>query len=297
MSSWHVRSPRWFFLRVTPWIISLALFGVGVWPVAAQTPTAEPTPSSSTDEAPTPITLPSVIPTSASGTPQPPANSAGLPVPPDLPQSAPPGSEEKGSASKPLGTDPNVDLLGLELSGNDYEIYYLEMTAHYLLQSAVMAQSACLVRTIHSELSDKCQEISITRTQQIQQITGWLKDWYQIDFKLEWNKLDKAFVNSLARMQPAQMETGFLVQMPVQQAMGVETAQVCLKKAAHPELIQWCQDLMNRQTADAQQLNNWLSEWYGPYYLYFQGTQVSRIWNKLRDALFYHNSYPQAAHS
>jgi uncharacterized protein (DUF305 family) len=285
MSPWHVRLPRWFFQWVTACIFSLALLGVGGWPIFAQTPTPEPSQYPSTAEAPSPTVLPSLLPTGAGGTPQPPANSAGLPVPPDLPQAA------------SSGPNPDVDLLGLALNGDNYEIYYLEMTAHYLLQSAVMAQSACLVRTLHQELSNKCQEISTTRSMQIQKITGWLKDWYQIDFKLGWNKLDKAFVDRLARMRPAQMEISFLVQMPVQQAMGVETAQVCLQRAAHPELIQWCQDLVNRQTADTHQLNNWLSAWYGPYYLYFQGTQVRRIWNDLRAALFYHNSYPRPAPS
>jgi len=66
--------------------------------------------------------------------------------------------------------------------------------------------------------------------------------------------------------QQAKFEVRFMENMIDHHAMAVMMAQMCLQKATHPELRQMCQNIISSQSAEIQQMQSWLSQWYGVSY-------------------------------
>lgn len=63
--------------------------------------------------------------------------------------------------------------------------------------------------------------------------------------------------------QEARFETEFLKNMIDHHAMAVRMAQTCVNKATHDELRQMCQSIVDSQSAQIEQMQSWLQDWYG----------------------------------
>lgn len=66
--------------------------------------------------------------------------------------------------------------------------------------------------------------------------------------------------------QAAKYEIRFMENMIDHHAMAIMMAEMCLEMAVHPELISTCQDIIVAQTQEIQQMQTWLSDWYGIAY-------------------------------
>lgn len=63
--------------------------------------------------------------------------------------------------------------------------------------------------------------------------------------------------------QAARFEADFLVDMIDHHAMAVMMAQMCVDKAVHPELVATCESIVATQSAQIEQMQAWLVDWYG----------------------------------
>lgn len=63
------------------------------------------------------------------------------------------------------------------LSGREFEIAFLTMMVEHHRQ-AVRESDQCLRRATHAELKELCQNIHTTQQAEIQQMKGWLCQWY-----------------------------------------------------------------------------------------------------------------------
>ena len=66
--------------------------------------------------------------------------------------------------------------------------------------------------------------------------------------------------------QTAKYEIRFMENMIDHHAMAVMMAEMCLEKAVHPELISTCQNIIATQSQEIQEMQSWLSDWYGISY-------------------------------
>lgn len=64
----------------------------------------------------------------------------------------------------------------------------------------------------------------------------------------------------------ARWEVKFLEDMIDHHMMAVMTAEVCVENAVHEELRQLCEQIIAAQTAEIEQMQQWLSAWYGISY-------------------------------
>ena len=64
----------------------------------------------------------------------------------------------------------------------------------------------------------------------------------------------------------ARYEIDFMQDMIDHHAMAVMMAEMCFDKAIHKELRRLCQDIIAAQTAEIEQMQAWLQEWYGISY-------------------------------
>lgn len=60
----------------------------------------------------------------------------------------------------------------------------------------------------------------------------------------------------------AKFETDFMQKMIDHHNMATEMAKVCLQKAAHEELRGMCQNIIDSQTKEIQEMQSWLQSWY-----------------------------------
>jgi uncharacterized protein (DUF305 family) len=63
--------------------------------------------------------------------------------------------------------------------------------------------------------------------------------------------------------QTARFEVDFLIDMIDHHAMAVGLAETCLENATHEELSSLCQSILETQQQEIQQMQTWLSDWYG----------------------------------
>lgn len=61
----------------------------------------------------------------------------------------------------------------------------------------------------------------------------------------------------------AVFEIRFMTDMIDHHAMAVMTAELCLERAIHPELIATCEEIKEVQLEEIATLQTWLQEWYG----------------------------------
>lgn len=79
--------------------------------------------------------------------------------------------------------------------------------------------------------------------------------------------LQPAPANEPAPTQAATVfEVNFMTGMIHHHLMGVEMAEICLENAVTPELETLCHSIIEVQTAEAETMINWLSDWYGIEY-------------------------------
>lgn len=66
--------------------------------------------------------------------------------------------------------------------------------------------------------------------------------------------------------QTVRYEVDFLKDMIDHHAMAVMMAEDCVDKAVHAELAAMCEDIVAVQTAQIEQMQTWLQDWYGITY-------------------------------
>lgn len=66
--------------------------------------------------------------------------------------------------------------------------------------------------------------------------------------------------------QTARYEISFMQNMIDHHAMAVEMAELCLTRAIHEELRTTCESIITTQSREIEQMQTWLSEWYGITY-------------------------------
>ncbi len=64
----------------------------------------------------------------------------------------------------------------------------------------------------------------------------------------------------------AKYEQDFMMGMIDHHQMAIDMAEMCLEEAVHPELRSMCENIIATQSAEIQQMQSWLSDWYGVTY-------------------------------
>jgi uncharacterized protein (DUF305 family) len=74
--------------------------------------------------------------------------------------------------------------------------------------------------------------------------------------------------NSMPAPTPsaANYEQRFMMNMIDHHQMAIEMAELCLAKAVHAELRAMCENIIAAQSQEIEQMQQWLSDWYGVQY-------------------------------
>ena len=177
-----------------------------------------------------------------------------------------------GLATAALAHNPNgqVDPMNASLTplkGAEFEQSFLEqMIQHH--QSAIDMAKLVNDHTKRPELRQLAEKITTSQQQEIEKMTGWLKEWFKASPKPVANeaadKEMKMHMPMLTDKHDADFDKGFLQMMPQHHHMAVEMAEQVEKKGTHPELKELAAKMAKDQQAEIKQMKSWAQAWFGP---------------------------------
>ena len=139
--------------------------------------------------------------------------------------------------------------------------YMTNMIDHHHM--AIMMGEMAVEKAVHPELKQLGEDIVETQMAEIEQMQTWLKDWYGIEHEPRMTRGQQKQMDKLEAMSGSEFEIAFLKEMIPHHRMAVMMSIPVAGRATHVELRELAQDVITTQTAEIQQMQTWLKDWYG----------------------------------
>ena len=176
------------------------------------------------------------------------------------------------TATCAFGHDPNgkVDPMNASLTplkGAEFEQSFLEQMIQHHKSGIEMAKMVS-DHTKRAELRQFADKMIAAQQQEIEKMTGWLKEWFNASPKSVANeaadKEMKEHMPMLSGKKDADFDKAFLQMKPQHHHMAVEMAEQAEKKATHPELKEFAAKIAKDQKDEIKQMKSWAQTWFGP---------------------------------
>jgi uncharacterized protein (DUF305 family) len=153
------------------------------------------------------------------------------------------------------------------LQGAEFEQSYLQQMIQHHRSEIEMAKLVS-AHTKRAELQDFANKMISMQQQEIDQMTGWLKQWFNA-FPMDVanaaaDKEMKSHMSMLSDKRDADFDKAFLTTMPMHHHIAVEMAEQAEKKATHPEVKEFATKLAKDQKEEIKQMKSWAQSWFGP---------------------------------
>lgn len=129
-------------------------------------------------------------------------------------------------------------------------------------QMAIEMAELCLDRAVHRQLVKTCESIIATQSAEVRQMQTWLQEWYGVSYAPQMKPREAREVEALASLTGEAFEIRFMEMMIQHHRAAVRDAEECVRTAYHPELVQLCENIIAAQTAEIEQFEQWLCQWY-----------------------------------
>lgn len=142
-----------------------------------------------------------------------------------------------------------------------YEVDFLTgMIDHHAM--AVHMSEMCVDMAVHDELRNLCEEIIAAQSSEIATMQTWLQDWYGVSHDPSMPPGHMQKMERMAAMDPAEFEILYLKTMIRHHRQAIREASGCVDRAAHDELADLCQSIIDTQASEIETLQTWRCEWY-----------------------------------
>lgn len=163
----------------------------------------------------------------------------------------------------------------------DYDQMFLQMMVmhHHM---AVMMSQPVKERSLHPQVAQLADDIITSQSAEMAQMQSWLWDWYGVEMPMPMDHSGMGHtgrmggmgqMDSMADMgmmmvmmmnlPPHRMEAVYLSLMVPHHQEAVMMAQEAQMQAVHPEVRELASHIIASQSAEIQQMNDWLALWYG----------------------------------
>jgi uncharacterized protein (DUF305 family) len=126
---------------------------------------------------------------------------------------------------------------------------YMSMMVDHHFVGTKMAE-ACTGAGVRSEVRDRAERLRSDQTREIEQLRGWLRDWYGADEKPSVPERDRAMVRKLEGMSGKELEREFLTMMIDHHEMAIERARDAVARVEHDELRELSKEMIEKQTRE-----------------------------------------------
>ena len=142
-----------------------------------------------------------------------------------------------------------------------YEVSFMKMMIDHHNMAVEMAR-LCEGRTVNPELQQMCEDIITAQSTEIAEMQSWLNNWYGVQHEPAMKPKDERMLARLAALQGEEFELAFMPALMKHHSIALVRARQCQQRAFHEELIAMCQMMEEMQTAEINQLREWLCQWY-----------------------------------
>ncbi len=142
-----------------------------------------------------------------------------------------------------------------------FEVRFMtEMIDHHAM--AIEMGTLCAEKAVHPELQELCEEMVAMQSAEIEQMQMWLRDWYGVEHEPEMTAEDERQLEHLGSLSGGNFEKEFLRMMIEHHSIAVIRAAKCVRKAAHRELTNLCDEMKDAQMTEIHTMQTWLCHWY-----------------------------------
>lgn len=147
-------------------------------------------------------------------------------------------------------------------AARQFETNFLQMmVSHHAM--AVQTGRLCGEKAVHEELRQLCRGIVNDQTREIDQMLGWLRDWYDVTpGPTQMSSAEHQEMMQLDQATGAAFETAFLKHMIDHHHSAVVDSRDCPRQAAHAEVDQLCESIAESQQREIEQMQGWLCSWH-----------------------------------
>lgn len=143
-----------------------------------------------------------------------------------------------------------------------FEVKFMQdMIDHHAM--AVMTAEMCVEKATHEELRQLCENIIAAQSDEIQKMQTWLADWYGVHYEPRMKRGEMRQMEKLASLSGAEFEIAFMEMIIRHHERAIKEAETCIERAYHDELVSLCENIVETQSAEIEQMQTWLCEWYG----------------------------------
>ena len=169
------------------------------------------------------------------------------------------------TASSPT-SDPMTDSLKT-MSGKEFEIKFMQyMIVHH--QFAIQMAQLVATHTNRPELKTMANSITRDQSQEITEMTTWLKQWYGA--KTLTNPMSvpgmmemmMASMHQLKTAHNATFDKEFLSIMIQHHQEAINMAKLLPSKTQRPQLLTLGQNIIKAQSSEIQQMQTWQKQWF-----------------------------------
>lgn len=147
------------------------------------------------------------------------------------------------------------------MSGQKFETHWMSMMIQHH-EGAIMMAELVPDRANHAELKALAQEIIAMQSQEIEQMTMWLKQWYNTEPMEGMMHGDMHMMERLARLSGDAFDKEFLIMMHHHHVGAVKMAELVPDRATHEELKTLAANIIEAQEAEMMMFTEWLMSWY-----------------------------------
>lgn len=180
---------------------------------------------------------------------------------PVMPQQPAIGGQGRG----PMMIRPDVHQLMTNIqsmSSNQAERTYM-MAVIQSHAGAISWSRLAASRADHSQLRQFARSLINDESGANQQFSTWLRNWYDVDQAATLMPADQSILDQLQNMSGRDFEIAYIRAMITHFSEAIALSSVLIPKATHPELANTASSLASGHSAQIQQLQSWLSQWYG----------------------------------
>lgn len=190
----------------------------------------------------------------------------------------------------PSGSSNNTPMMGRMMNEQHFIVM---MIPHH--QDAIAMADLALKRATHPEIKELARAIKTTQSQEIAQMQNWYKQWYNTEVpkwspgmgmgmhgmgmgmhgnqsqeigKFAWQPgmgcmgMRMMQGNLVALENASDFDRAFIEEMIPHHQMGVMMTQMMLVNSNRPEMQQLGQNIINAQTTEINQMQQWYQKWY-----------------------------------
>jgi uncharacterized protein (DUF305 family) len=172
-----------------------------------------------------------------------------------------PGSTGAGGMMQRPQMQEMMENMAQAPAGQFDRMFLQNMIRHHA--GAIEMSRPVVERAVHPELRRFAGQVIDSQSLENRQFATWLKDWYNMSAQATPMPMDQDMIGQLRNLSGRNLEIQYMQMMIRHHQEAIQMSRMAQQRASHQELKTAASKIITDQSAEINQLSNWLSTWYG----------------------------------